>query len=480
MSIPSGWSFLLPEFWLAGLMGLLLALDLKWRGATRHRTLGTITALGLTPLLPILLWQGSLGVQDLLGGMYRIDPLSTLFKGIFALTALLVVLMTRELVHTLEQNHSEFYLLLLAATLGMLFVASAGDFLTLFISLELITISFYVMTAYLKTDARSLEAGLKYLILGSIASAFFLYGIAYLYGATGSTRFSEIQAVLRDREQLPAGMLLGLLMILGGITFKAAAVPFHLWVPDVYEGAPTPVTAFLSVGSKAAGFLVAIRVLHELFLPASGHWSILIAWLAGLTILYGNLGAIPQTNIKRFLGYSSIGHAGYLLIGIASPSSLGATAVVFYLVSYLVTNLAVFLVVAAFSKQVGSDEMRSYAGLSRRSPFLAATLFVALLSLAGVPPLSGFFGKFLLLLSAVGEGYFWLAVVGAAAVVISLYYYLVLVKRMYVDPPDDPTPIPVAIPVRIALYVCLLGMLGIGIWQEPFLRLSYAAVKGLF
>ena len=473
-------ALMLPELWITGLLLVLLYLDIQWKDHPRS-PLGGLTFLGLLPVIPILVWQSAFGTQDLLGGMYRIDPLGLFFKGIFLGTALLVTLMTRELASSFEREQGEFYLLILTACLGMFFVASAGNFLMLFVALELITISFYVMTAYLKTDLHSLEAGLKYLILGSVASGFFLYGIAFIYGSTGTLGFMELRAILQNLNSLPPGLLLGLLFTLGGILFKGACVPFHLWVPDVYEGAPTPVTAFLSVGSKSAGFLVALRILFELFLPSRSQWAILIAVLAGLTILYGNLAAIPQKNIKRLLGYSSIGHAGYLLIGIAAAGSpLGATAICFYLAGYLVTNLAVFLVVTAFSKETHSDEMRDYAGLSRRSPFLAAAMFTALLSLAGVPPLAGFFGKFLLLMSAISEGYLWLAAIRAAAVVISLYYYLLLVKTMYVDAPEDSTPIPVSLPVRFALIACLVSILGIGIWQGPFVSFSFAAVKSLF
>ena len=472
------WLCVAPELWVAALAAALLGLDLLWRGK-RHEALGLIAALGLLPVIPFLLWQGSLGTLELFSGLYRIDAIALFFKLIFIATAIAVTLITRELSGSLEQNHGEFYLLILAATLGMMFTASAGNFLMLFVALELITISFYVMTAYLKTDRRSLEAGLKYLILGSIASGCFLYGIAYLYGSTGSLQFSTIRAAIQQSPFSP-GCFFGLLLILAGILFKTAVVPFHLWVPDVYEGAPTPVTAFLSVGSKSAGFLVAIRVLIELFLPVNAQWGWLLMWLAGLTILYGNLGAIPQTNIKRFLGYSSIGHAGYLLIGIAVASSLGSTAVLFYLAGYLVTNLAAFLVIAAFSKQTGSDQMSDYAGLSRRSPLLAAVMFLSLLSLAGVPPLVGFFGKFLLLISAVSKGYLGLAIVGAAAVVISLYYYLLLVKTMYIDPPIDSTPIPVSLSVKIALGACVVGMLGVGIWQNSLLHVSLSAIHPIF
>ena len=473
------WLVMLPELWVGLLALLLLALDLRWRD-TRPARYGLIAALGLLPVFPLLFWQAGLGPREILGGMYRVDALALFFKGIFAAAAILVILMTRELSHTLEKNHGEFVLLILTALLGMLYTASSANFLMLFVSLELIAITFYVLTSYLQTDIRSMEAGMKYLILGSLSSGLFLYGIAFVYGATGSTRFSEIQAAAQAVPALPPGLLFGLILMLAGILFKVAGVPFQLWVPDVYQGAPTPVTAFLSVGSKSAGFLVAFRVLSEIFHPHTPQWSLIVAWVAGLTILYGNLGAIPQRNMKRLLGYSSIGHAGYILIGLAVSSQMGASAVSFYLLGYLFSNLGVFLVLACFYRQTGSDEIRDYAGLAKRSPFLAAAMFIALLSLAGVPPLAGFMGKFLLLLAAVWEGYFWLAAIGAAAVVISLYYYLLIVKTMYADEPADPSPILVSAPARLALLACILAMLGIGLWQAPFLALSFAAVKSLF
>ncbi|MBI3318147.1 MAG: NADH-quinone oxidoreductase subunit N [Candidatus Omnitrophica bacterium] len=476
----SGWLQMLPELWVGALALFLLSLDL-WGKLKNHSSFGLGAALGLFPALFIVIWQAANSSSGtFLGGMYRVDGLALLFKGIFLLTAVLVTLMSWEEASALGHGQGEFYLLILTATLGMLFAASAADFIMLFVALELITISFYVMTAYLKTNRNSLEAGLKYLILGSVASGFFLYGTAFVYGATGSTRFGELQEAIRTMQPFPPGLLFGLLLILAAVIFKAAAVPFQLWVPDVYEGAPTPVTAFLSVGSKSAGFIVAFRLLYELFLPAHAHWAPLVAVLAGLTILYGNLGAIPQKNMKRLLGYSSIGHAGYLLIGISAGSSLGATAVNFYLAGYLVTNLCLFLAVCAFSAQGGSDEIESYAGLSRRSPFLAAAIFIALLSLAGVPPLAGFFGKFLLLMSAVREGQLWLAAIGAAAVVISLYYYLMIVKAMYVDLPEDSAPVPVSLPTRLAITGCLFGILLLGIWQAPFIGISFFAAQGLF
>lgn len=472
------WTLLLPEIWLGTVTVALLLLDLRGKHPSYSR-LGPIAAAAIVPVFLFIVWQARSERLELLGGMYRLDSLACYFKGIFAAAALAVIGMTHQMQKRLERGQAEFYLLILTALLGMFFAASSADFLMLFVSLELIAISFYVLTAYLHTNLRSLEAGLKYLILGSLASAFTLYGIAFVYGSTGSTHFSAIQQAVRSQSFLSPALGFGLLMITAGVAFKIGAVPFQLWVPDVYEGAPTPVTAFLSVGSKAAGLVMAYRLFLELFQSQIPYWSFPLAVLSGATLLYGNLGAIPQRNIKRFLGYSSIGHAGYLLMGFAAGSPLGAAAASFYLLSYLFTNLAVFLVVVEFSRQTGTDSMSDYAGLAKRSPFLAAAMFLALLSLAGVPPLAGFFGKFLLLLAVLREGYLWLAVIGSAAVVISLYYYLSLVKTMYADPPKEATPLTVSPSVRAALLLCLAAMGVIGIFQGPFLNLSLHSIRHL-
>ena len=472
------WHPMAVEIWLSIVIVALLCYHLAVPTRAKPRV-GWIALLGLLPVLPLCLWQPERS-GAFLSGMYLLDPLARCFKAFFALTAILIVVMTRDFERQLDQGVDELYLLILTATFGMMTLASVGDFLLLFVALEIVTLSFYVMTAYLRRDVKSVEAGVKYLILGSIATAFLLYGISFLYGYTGDTTFAALRVAVAEQPRLPPWLLLGFLLTLAGLSFKTAAVPFHVWVPDVYEGAPTPVTAFLSVGSKAAGFVVLLRILHGIFQPAHGLWMGLVAGLAGATILYGNLVAIPQSNIKRFLGYSSIGHAGYLLIGIAAASGLGASAVTYYLLSYLFANLAVFLVVVTVFNATGSDEMRDYAGLSRRSPVLAATMFLALLSLAGVPPLAGFVGKLLLLLAAIHQGLFWLAVIGAAAVVISLYYYLLLVKTMFVDPPVQSTPIAVSRPARLGLYTCTAGILALGIYQEPFLNLAIATARSLF
>lgn len=476
--IPTGWSALLPELALTGLIGLILIGDVLLKEEA-GKILSGIAVAGLAAVGFLVAAQWDQPARTVLAGMFRMDMLAVFFKGIFTIAALTTVLIARQTPALIRRGLGEFYLLILTATLGMFLTASAGNLLMLFVALEMITISFYVMVSY-HQEERSLEAGLKYLVLGSIASGLFLYGLAFLFGTTGTADLTEMAAVIQGGLTESPMLVLGLFLVLSSILFKSACVPFQLWAPDVYQGAPTPAVAFLSVGSKAAGFVVALRLLIELLLPLGGVWIPVVVFLSGATILAGNLGAIPQSNIKRLFGYSTIGHGGYLLIGIAAGSFLGTQAILFYLAAYAFTNLAAFLVITAFSKTTGSDEIRDYAGLSRRSPFLAAMFFLALLSLAGVPPLAGFFGKFLLILSAVDAGHGVLAGIGAIAVVISLYYYLMIVKTMYADEPADPSPVPVPTTLRIMLWICAAGMLGLGLIQKPLVNWAAAAAQTLF
>ena len=470
-------SVLAMELWVVGLALAVLVADL-FLPATRKHHLGRLTLTGLAGLFLLWLTQRHVAAQAF-GGMVVADSFSYYFRGLFVGTAILVVLMTQETMQRTARGQGEFYLLLLSALLGMLLLAATNDLLLLFVSLELLTFSMYVMTAYLRTDPRSIEAGLKYLILGSVSSGFLVYGISFLYGVTGSTRFDALRA-LAMTQPMETGAVFGFLLVLAGLGFKVAAVPFHLWVPDVYEGAPTPVAAYLSVGSKAAGMSVLLRFVLGAFGGAGAVWSTLIAALAAMTMCYGNLAAIPQTNIKRLLGYSSIGQVGYLLMGVAASSTLGAAAILYYLLAYLFTNLCVFLVVTIVGRQAGSDRLEDYAGLARRSPLLGCALFLALLSLAGVPPLGGFVGKFLLLLATVKSGLFWLAVVGGINVVISLYYYLLVVKRAFMHPAASVDPVTISIPMRLALYACMAGILALGLVQQPVLHQALIAIHPLF
>jgi len=414
-------------------------------------------------------------------GTFVMDSLAWFFKSCFLVTMVFIFVMTQQFFKTLGGRRNEFYLLLWLALLGMCLIASSADFLLLFISLEILTISLYVMTAYLKSDKLSIEAGMKYLILGALSSGFFLYGMSFLYGITHSTRFDVIQAYTATHP-MSAMSLFALVLIFSAIAFKIAAVPFHMWVPDVYQGAPTPVTALLSVGSKVAGFVMLIRLFSAggIFGPWHMEWSVVLAGLSALTMTYGNLVAMFQTNIKRLLGYSSIAHAGYLLMGAAAGTALGLSAMNFYLLGYLFTNLAAFLVIIIFSVAVKSDEISDYAGLSQRSGILAGTLLLALVSLAGLPPTAGFFGKFSLLMATVQSGFLWLAIIASVNIVISLYYYLMIAKKIYVDAPHSTTVIALSMPIRIVLILSMIAILGIGIFQGPFFDAALTAVKGMY
>jgi len=456
----------------------LVVMDILLPKDSRDDRIGISSFIALAGLIGFWLTQRNLSGTSF-GGMFSMDSLAWFFKGLFLLAMVFVFAMTGQFFKSLGGRRNEFYLLLWLALLGMCLMASSNDLLLLFISIEILTISLYVMTAYLKSDKHSLEAGMKYLILGALSSGFFLFGASFLYGVTHSTRFEAIQNYAATHAMDPAAAF-GLVMVFAAIGFKIASVPFHMWVPDVYQGAPTPVTALLSVGSKAAGFVVVIRLFFGIFAAWHGQWSLVLAVLAAMTMCYGNLAAMFQTNIKRLFGYSSIGHAGYLLMGVAAGSVLGASAVNFYLLGYLFTNLAAFLVIVLFFNAVGSDEIKDYAGLSRRSGLLSCAMLLALVSLAGIPPLVGFFGKFALLMATVQSGFVWLALIAAANIVVSLYYYLLVAKRIYVDAPHGPaSPIPVSRPMQWLLGIAMAGILIIGIYQGPFLDAAALAFKGM-
>ncbi len=410
------------------------------------------------------------------GGMFVMDSLAWFFKAFFLVAMIFIFAMVQHFFKSTNEQRNEFYFLLWLALLGMCFVASSADFLLLFIAIEILTISLYVMTAYLKSDKLSIEAGMKYLILGALASGFFLYGMSFIYGVTHTTRFDSIQTYANTHAMTPM-ILLGLVFLVAAIGFKIAAVPFHMWVPDVYQGAPTPVTALLSVGSKAAGFIVMLRLFYEVFPAWHGQWSFMLAILSAITMTYGNLVAMFQTNIKRLLGYSSIAHAGYLLMGIAAGSILGASAVNLYLVGYLFTNLAAFLVIILFSIALGSDEINDYAGLVKRSSFLAAAMLLALVSLAGLPPLAGFFGKFALMMAAINSGFVWLALIASANIIVSVYYYLTIAKRIYADPARNTSSIHIPVHMRWLLVAAMAGIVIVGIFPAPFLNAAVTAAK---
>ncbi len=416
-------------------------------------------------------------------GMYRLDSFALYFKRLFLLAITFVLLMGAEFSERFEHGVAEFYSLVLLCGTGMLILGSVNDFILLFVALELVTITFYILTSFLRRQTQSLEAGTKYLILGALSSGFTVYGIAYIFGTTGTTNFDSLRTLLTGLNgNIPVAFTLGMLLVLSGLGFKIASVPFQIWAPDVYQGAPTPVTAFLAVGSKAAGFAILLRVMMSGLLPVQSTWMLLMLILAACTLLYGNLCAIPQTNVKRLLGYSSIGHAGYMLMGVAAANQLGTQAVLFYLVQYAFTNLCAFMAIIAVTNATKSENISSFAGLGRRSPVLGAALFLSMASLAGVPPLSGFFAKFQLFAaviqaSMVDRRFFVLATIGAVAVVVSLYFYFNVARAIYIEEATDKTPIPVSSPMRLGLYVCMLAMIGLGIYQLPLVEAANMAAN---
>jgi len=463
-------------------LGLLLA-DL-WVPVSARRKLGYLGAMGLGAILCYSAFFVRLAPGEVLyacGHMYALDDLALFFKRFFLAAALIVLLLSVECA-AFEAAIAEYYALLLFALTGMLFASSANNFALLFVSLELITLTFYVLTSFHRSRITSLEAGVKYLIIGALSTGFTVFGIALMFGTSGTLDFGELTKVAGSLIGNKI-FLFGLLLVLVGLGFKIAAFPFQIWAPDVYQGAPTPTTAFLAIGSNAAGFVLLLRVLFLAVSPVTHQWSKLFIVVSAITILYGNLCAIPQRNLKRLLGYSSIAHAGYLLLGIASLSAAGEVAVLFYLSGYLFTVLGAFTVICLVMQRVDGEDISALAGLNQRSPLLALTMTVAMVSLAGIPPLAGFFGKFLLFKAAIAEGatrpaYYWLVAVAISGVIISIYYYFGVVRMIFWGRPGpDLSAIQVSKPLRFALYCCLAGMFLLGLYPNPVVNLATAAVS---
>jgi NADH-quinone oxidoreductase subunit N len=424
---------------------------------------------------------------------WRADAFAVFCRALVTGGGALLVLMSIPYTRRMDRGHGEFYAILLFALLGVMLVSGVSDLLSFFVCLELVTISAYVLAAFKRNDLKSTEAGLKYLVIGAVSTAVLLLGIALVYGATGSLSFDRIARAVA--QGAPTALLLvGIGLILVGLLFKVGGVPFHVWIPDVYEGAPTPVTAFLVTASKMAGLILLLRLGQAVFLPGIGNpdamsWVPLLGVLAVITLLFGILGAIAQRSVKRMLAYSSIGHAGYLLMGVAavvaegsSGPGPGTSALLYYVMAYFVTSVTAFMVIIAVGAATGSHGSGSYTGLSRRSPFLALAMLLALLSLAGVPPLSGFFGKFLVLRAVVDKELYVLAFIGAGGVIVSLYFYLLWIKEMYMRMPEggaDEAPIHVGKVARTVLWLGIAGMILMGVYMGPFYEWASDAAASL-
>ncbi|MBI5775116.1 MAG: NADH-quinone oxidoreductase subunit N [Verrucomicrobia bacterium] len=466
-------------------LGVLLA-DL-WLPAERRRALGLAAAFGVMMVLCYSFRLDASVPQFAFGQSYVFDALALFFKRFFLFAAVLVLVMSVEFSDSFHGGASEFYALVLFALAGMMFAASAGGFVLLFVSLELITVTFYVLVSFQRHRAQSLEAGVKYLILGALSSGFLVYGIALVFGAGGTMDFAQLQQKLAANHELAHKpiLLAGLLLVLVGLGFKIAAFPFQIWAPDVYQGAPAPTTAFLAVGSKAAGIVLLLRLLQGAVPDVAQHWEKLLMVMSGVTILYGSLCAIPQRGLKRLLGYSSIASAGYLLLGFAAMSRAGSVAILYYLGGYLFTVLAAFAVLCVVLRQADSDDISALAGLGQRSPLLAAALTMAMVSLAGIPPLAGFFGKFLLLKAVVEAGadnpaFYWLLAVALVGVVISLYYCFGVIRAIYWSKNTaDTSAIEISMPLRASLYACIAGMLYLGLFPRAAVDAAALAVNVL-
>ncbi len=403
---------------------------------------------------------------------YTGDRLSIFFKQFALLTTILVLIMTIDYAPVVRRSFpgsagqaglGEFFAVPIFTCAGLMYMASAIDFVFIFVSLELVTISFYVLVSFTRKNPATLEAGVKYLVLSALSTAFFVYGITWLFGATGETNLQRITVALTNPSIEHDAALFGMVLVFVALGFKIAAVPFQIWVPDVYQGAPTPVTAYLSVGSKAAGFVVLLRVLQPfLTLPQIQHLIVLVALL---TLIYGNLAALPQSNLKRLLAYSSIAHAGYLLIGVVC---FDVPAIAFYLAAYLLMTLLSFAVLVIVAQQTG-EEITDFDGLARRSPFLAFAMLIGMVSLAGVPFTAGFLGKFFIFYAAIAQRQIALVVVGVITVGCGFYYYLKVVRAMYWQPADKIDTIPVSGLSRLAISALIVATIWLGVYPQPVL-----------
>jgi NADH-quinone oxidoreductase subunit N len=471
--------YILPEAFLL-LAGLLLLLGSSaGRGfASRPATLFSLAALAATAVMVVWVSRDAPS-EPVLAGMFVLDGYALYWKLLLLLATGLTAVLSCRFVEESGYRAGEFFSLLLTAATGMLLMASGSNLLSIWLSLELMALSSYILAGYFKHETRSNEAALKYFILGALSSGIMLYGMSLLYGAAGGLGLAEIAATLpAAAESMPLLIAVGWLMLAIGLFFKVSAVPFHVWTPDVYVGAPTPVTAFLAVASKAASFAILVRIFYVALPGLDVDWQIITAAVASVTMIWGNLAALTQNNVKRMLAYSSIAHAGYVLMGVLAMTEDGLWAVLFYMVAYSLITLGVFgTVILLERKEYAGETYGDYAGLSRRAPFLAAMMLLFMLALTGIPPTGGFFGKVYLFAAAVEAGWTWVAVVGVLTSALSLYYYMGIVVQMYLKESDDTTPRALQAPGLVAaIGFCALATLLLGLLPGPLVDFAKASL----
>ena len=474
------WQVALPGLIVAVAAMIVMAADaLAPAGEGDGLALLGILGVGAAGLAAVWLWVGggnAGGFQDTL----RADRYALFFTVVLCAGSLLTLLLSVDYLREQPLPAGEYHALVLLSTSGMIFLAAANDLIVLFLALEIMSVAVYVLAGMQRREVRSTEAALKYFLLGAFATGFFLYGIAFFYGATGSTRLDVIARALA-RDGLTAFTLLGIALLLVGFAFKVALIPFHVWTPDVYEGAPTAVTAFMAVGVKAAAFAAFARVLLDALLPVAAGWTGVLWVLAALTMTVGNVSAVTQRSVKRMLAYSSIAHAGYALVGLVTASKAGGAALLYYLVVYAVMNLGAFAVLIALGRRGEPNEMlQDFAGVGFRHPVLGLTMAVFMLSLAGIPPTAGFTGKFYLFSAAVDAGYVGLAVIGVLNSVVSVYYYLGVLVQMYMVEGTRSIDAPASRPYLLAtILVTGIATLLLGVFPSGAMELARVSVASL-
>jgi NADH-quinone oxidoreductase subunit N len=420
------------------------------------------------------------GLTEIAGfqGAVTVDGFGIFFNAIFAVAALIVAIVSYKYLEIAGEHHGEYYGLILFAQCGMYFLATGTDLVTLFIGLELMALCFYVMVGFLRSDKRSNEAALKYLLLGAFSSGFLVYGFSIMYGLAGSTKLADVQAAVAQRTPWDPVVFLAMATTAVGLLFKISAAPFHMWAPDAYEGAPTTVTAYLSVASKAASIAFLLRIFTGPLAASRESWEPLLAIVAVATLTLGNLAAINQTNIKRLLAYSSISHAGYMLLGLVAGNDTGINGIMVYVMVYTFMNLGAFLVVVALRRQnIIGEDLDDIAGLMQKSPGYAALMLIFLLSLAGIPPTAGFLGKYYIFLSLIQTRHYALAVIATLYVAVAIYYYFKIVRSMFIREETEKAPLASSVGLRFALGVSGLLTLAMGVYPEPFIRLAQTSLS---
>jgi NADH-quinone oxidoreductase subunit N len=473
----------LPELMVVVTALVVLLTDLAL-GKDNKTPLAWVTLLGLATsfLASAGIWADGVA-EHAFNAMIVVDRFSLFFTGLFAAAAFITVLISVNYIRLEGINYGEFYVLILLATVGMMIMAKANDLMVVFLGLETLSVSVYVLVGFLRNSLKSNEAALKYFLLGAFSSAFLLYGIAFIYGATGTTRLPAIAAYIQSTPLLASSPLvlaaMGLLLV--GFGFKVALVPFHMWTPDVYEGAPTSITAFMSVGVKAAAFSAFLRVFLSSFASLRPDWTMILWVLSAVTMTLGNLVAISQENIKRMLAYSSIAHAGYILVAMTAGGSLATTSIIYYLMAYTLMNLGAFAIVILYGKK-GEENIlvTDYAGAGFKYPWLSAAMAVFMFSLAGIPPLAGFIGKFYIFSAAVKQGFIWLTIIGVLNSLIATYYYLRVTVVMYMrDPVKEVGNLSFSLPMIVALIITAFFTLHMGILPARYLQIARASIEML-